>query len=101
MSYNTTPNFIDHINHNRSDNSIKNLRSVTHEENLKNMPKKKNNKSGITGVCFEKETGKWRSHITHKGKSIKLGRFENKKDAEMVRLKAELEYGFHENHGRG
>lgn len=92
-------NFIDHINHNGYDNRIVNLRSVSHRENLMNMSLKKSNKSGVTGVYFEKQTGKWRSYINVLGKSIKLGRFDDLDQAVKSRLSAEKHYGFHENHG--
>jgi hypothetical protein len=64
-----------------------------------NMTKKKNNKSGVTGVYLEKQTGKWRAYINIMGKSIKLGRFDSFEKAVTTRKKAELRYGFHFNHG--
>ncbi len=100
MTYGNEPDFIDHINQDKSDNRILNLRNVSHAENLRNMPKKKNNKSGVTGVHFEKQTGKWRAHIMVDGKSIKLGRFANLNDAKIARETAEVKYGFHTNHGK-
>lgn len=44
------PEFIDHINGNRSDNRIENLRSVTKVENAANRTLSKNNTSGFFGV---------------------------------------------------
>ena len=41
---------IDHLNHDRLDNRIANLRCVTHKENGKNQSLCKNNSSGVTGV---------------------------------------------------
>jgi len=40
---------IDHINHSRSDNRIKNLREASNQENNKNSPIRSTNKSGVTG----------------------------------------------------
>jgi hypothetical protein len=44
-------NMIDHINGNRSDNRICNLREATRVENAYNQKKQKNNTSGVKGVC--------------------------------------------------
>ena len=92
---------IDHINKNRSDNRIKNLRLVTHQENHKNMSKQINNKSGFTGVSWCINRKKWYSYIQVNKKTISLGRFKNKKDAIIARKTAEKKYNFHTNHGRG
>ena len=92
---------IDHINHDRSDNRIQNLREVTHIENHRNHKKKKNNTSGITGVWWNKANSVWCSEIKANNKKIYLGSFANKFDATEVRREAEIEYGFHQNHGVG
>lgn len=91
---------IDHINHIKDDNRIVNLREVTHEDNQRNMSKSKNNKSGHTGVVWDKSVNKWRAEINIKNKSITLGRFINKEDAIKCRKQAEIKYKFHENHGK-
>ncbi|WP_025120640.1 MULTISPECIES: HNH endonuclease signature motif containing protein [unclassified Serratia (in: enterobacteria)] len=86
---------IDHINHHRSDNRIENLRLVTKQENLRNCAKGRNNSSGTTGVYFHRASGKWCAQInkTH------LGTFTDKADAIDARKQAEVERGFHTNHG--
>ena len=53
---------IDHINRNRSDNRIENLRWATHLEqcqNKKEQSMKKNNTSGHIGICFRKDSQMW------------------------------------------
>lgn len=91
---------IDHINHDRTDNRIKNLRSATHIENCKNQTVSKSNTSGHTGVYWCKWRNKWRVQIMVGGKNKTLGRFTEKADAIHARKKAEIKYGFHENHGK-
>lgn len=90
---------IDHINHNREDNKLINLREVTHQENLKNITLKKNNKSGIMGVGWIKQNSSWRAYISSNKKWIHLGSFNDKFEAICARKSAERKYGFHENHG--
>lgn len=91
---------IDHINGNRCDNRIKNLRHVSHFENGKNQRLSSNNTSGFCGVSWYSARGKWQAHITSKGKKMLLGIFTNKSDAIAARKAAEVKYGFHANHGR-
>jgi len=90
---------VDHINHDRIDNRIENLREVGFLENSKNVPLRKDNVSGVVGVRWYDRYGKWHSQIAVKGKSIHLGYFLDKFEAMCTRKSAEIEYGFHENHG--
>ena len=94
------PNHIDHINGNPSDNRIENLRSVTLGENNKNQAIQINNTSGITGVFWRRDCKKWVSQIKVNGKHKHLGYFSDKNDAIKTRKQAEIDYGYHENHGR-
>lgn len=91
---------IDHKNHIRSDNRIRNLRDATRQENDRNQSMQKNNTSGVIGVSWRKPSKKWRALITVNGKQIYLGSFKDKSEAAAVRLIAEIKYGFHENHGK-
>lgn len=91
---------IDHINGNRSDNRIANLRIVNNAENSKNQCKRVNNTSGTTGVTWSKQRGKWQAQIVRHGKIKNLGHYANKDDAIAARKKAEQEMEFHPNHGR-
>lgn len=50
---------IDHINHDRTDNRITNLREVTELENHRNMSKSTNNTSGVVGVTWHKRDSVW------------------------------------------
>lgn len=90
---------IDHINHNRSDNRIINLRDVTPSENAKNRKKYKNNSTGRAGVFLRKDSGKYTANINANGKLKHLGTFKTKVEAVIAREAAEKMYGYHENHG--
>lgn len=89
---------IDHIDHNKQNNRIKNLREVTAAVNSKNKPMKKNSTIHVFGVS--KFRNKFRARITVSQKEIHLGVFDNIENAISVRKQAEIKYGFHENHGK-
>ena len=91
---------IDHINHNKTDNRIQNLRVVSSNENSKNRPAQSNNSSGCTGVYFDKKSGLWISRIWVRKKQIRLGCYKSKESAIERRKSAEAEFGFHKNHGK-
>jgi hypothetical protein len=91
---------IDHIDGNRRNNILSNLRAVSRQDNLKNIAKHRDNTSGILGVSWDKTRNKWKASIYANGKQILLGRYTSKEEASIVRKKADILYGFHPNHGR-
>jgi hypothetical protein len=91
---------IDHINHDRSDNRIINLRVVNNAENSRNKVMLDSNTSGVTGVYLDKNRMKWCAHIGIDGKKKHIGYYGNFDDAVEARKKAEKKYKFHENHGK-
>lgn len=91
---------IDHINGNGLDNRIDNLRDVSRLVNRQNAKLHKDNTSGVSGVCWAKNTGKWQAQIKVRTKMVYLGQFPDKTDAVAARREAERLYGFHPNHGR-
>jgi hypothetical protein len=92
---------IDHINHNRADNRIENLRCVNNHINHLNRPLQSNNKTGISGVSFSKKTEKYFAYITHNGKKNHLGVYKTLEEAIKIRKQANIDFGFHENHSVG
>lgn len=94
-------NDIDHINGNRDDNRISNLRSVTNQENHKNKTLLSNNKHGVTGVGWCKKRLIWRVSITVDLKHVHIGYYSSLLDAACARKAKERLYGFHVNHGKG
>ena len=91
---------IDHIDGQRSRNIFSNLRLVGRQENSRNMSKFKSNTSGVTGVYWDKEKGKWMARITDHGKLQNLGYFYDKFEAIRARKSAENRLGYHPNHGK-
>lgn len=91
---------IDHINGNRSDNRIENLRDVSCYENQKNKKRSSRNKSGVAGVYWLEKERAWRAYISLDKKLKHLGHFRVFDDAVAARKAAEAQNGYHQNHGR-
>ena len=88
---------IDHINRNRSDNRIENLRVVSASGNARNRDMSSNNLSGFNGVHYRPtRQGKprWSAQITVEGEIIRLGTYKNKEDAIAARKSADILYGY-------
>lgn len=78
--------YIDHINGQRADNRISNLRLATNSQNLLNRHRlNKNNTSGAIGVSFDRTRKKWCAYIDKDYKRINLGAFDTKAQAIQAR----------------
>ena len=75
-------NQIDHININKLDNRIENLRVVNHSQNSRNQNKKENCSSKYKGVCWDKN--KWKARISINYKLKHLGLFDNEEEAHLA-----------------
>lgn len=100
LVYGRYPKEIDHISGIRANNKLGNLREVTRLENNRNKAKSSNNKSGVTGVHFDKRRNKWRALIKVKQRNVSLGSYKHFNNAVRARKAAEKKYGFHPNHGK-
>jgi hypothetical protein len=81
---------LDHINRDRTDNKISNLRDVTPAENQHNSRIPKNNTSGHIGVNWNCEINKWVAKICLNCKQTYLGCFEKLEDAVLAYKTASL-----------
>lgn len=75
MFHGYLPEEIDHINNNRLDNRIENLREATRFQNNCNTKLQLRNKTGYKGVWFDKQRNKYSASIRVNKKTIHLGRF--------------------------
>lgn len=97
MQYGEDPEgqLIDHINGNRLDNRIANLRIATYSQNSANAKRHSRNTSGLKGASKVlrngKWTGRWQSSITFQRKQMHLGSFGTKEEAHAAYVKAARE----------
>lgn len=85
---------VDHRNRNMSDDRWENLRHVSRQCNMRNKSVYKANKSGITGIFWNKRRQRWTAQIGISDKKVHLGTFKSIIDAAKVRWNAEVKYGF-------
>jgi hypothetical protein len=90
---------IDHIDHDRGNNRFENLRVVEHADNGRNMKLNRKNTTGMHGVYWRNDCCRWYARITHGGVTRHLGHFLTFEAAAAARKKAEVQFGFHTNHG--
>ena len=94
------PKTIDHINGDKVDNRIENLRAVTASQNQHNRKINSNNTSGYKGVSYNARANKWCARIRLENKRINLGYYSTPEEADAVVRKAREElHGSFANHG--
>lgn len=85
---------IDHINGDKRDNRIANLRAASRSQNMANKGPNRNNTSGYKGVWYFKRTGKWMAGFRKDGRSIHVGCFDTPEEAaEARRIAFEKAFG--------
>ena len=85
---------VDHINGNRDDNRIVNLREATRSENNINSIIPSNNTSGHKGCYYDKRRDCWYAEIWVNKKKVYLGRFESAQSAgDAYQAAAKKHYG--------
>ncbi len=82
---------IDHINGNKLDNRIENLRLATYAENQWNAKTRVDNKSGVKGVSWHKASQRWRAQVKHDKVIHYLGVYDTIEEAKKVVQKKRIE----------
>lgn len=76
---------VDHRCRNKRCCNPSHLRLATHKQNGENQAgPQRNNKSGVRGVCWEKDSNRWRATVHHNGRQRSVGRFTELADAEAA-----------------
>lgn len=82
MFYGDEPDVVDHINGNRADNRLANLRNVTRSENLQLYRKTRNDSTtGLLGVTYRADCNKYQAKLRRNGKTQHLGTFTTPEEA--------------------
>ena len=76
---------VDHIKHKRYDNRKSELRIVNNSQNGMNNGIQVNNKTGVTGVCFDTRNNKYMAYITKNNKQYYLGYYNTLEEATKIR----------------
>jgi hypothetical protein len=88
------PDVVDHIDRDRSNNSIENLRAATKSQNAQNCRIRSDNTSGFRNVNWHRQKRKWQVTLTLNGKRKSYGLFDDKEEAGRVAQEArERHYG--------
>lgn len=90
---------IDHINHDKADNRIENLRDISQSENTRNQSARRNTSSGEQGIWYCKTRQRWIAEIKLNGKKVFQSKFPDATSAMIAREAKLKELGFHDNHG--
>lgn len=91
---------VDHINQNKHDNRIENLRVVTPSANCMNQRKPTHNTSGCMGVIWRPSRNKWMVKFVVNGKLKTFGHYSDKSEAIKRRNEVCKELGISELHGK-
>ena len=75
---------VDHIDRNRQNNNLSNLRMATKTQNAFNKEKKKNTTSKYKGVCFVEKRNKWSSQAKMNEKQKWIGYYDTEEDARIA-----------------
>ena len=82
------PQIIDHIDGNKENNRIENLRPATKSENCTNQKLRSTNKSGTKGVSWNAKLNKWKVAINKDYKSLYFGLYDDLELASLVAIEA-------------
>jgi hypothetical protein len=92
LHYGYLPPEVDHINGDRADNRIENLRPATRSENQCNRNALASNTSGYSGVSWHKASKAWLVRVMKNGKSHLIGYFKDLELAGLVAAEARCLY---------
>jgi hypothetical protein len=94
------PEQVDHIDGNKGNNKIENLRAANNALNMHNTVKRKDNTSGIKGVWYCKRSQRWIAEFVFNKKKTHVGSFLSKEEAaQAIKITREQIVKEFANHG--
>ena len=84
MFNDSLPEQIDHIDRNKKNNRIENLRASTHQQNCFNRGVRRDSRLGMKGVVKNKDSWRYSARIWDQGKLRYLGTFCTKEEAQQA-----------------
>lgn len=75
---------LDHINGNKQDNRIENLRIASTQQNAFNRPRQTNSRSPYKGVYWEPGRNKWATRIGLHNACVAIGRYDTALEAALA-----------------
>ena len=79
---------VDHINHDKSNNMVTNIRWVTTSQNCRNASRRTDNQSGTSGVHFDKSknswVASWYNDEKQKSKSFSINKYGNEESKRLA-----------------
>lgn len=84
------PEYVDHINGDRADNRLSNLRLASHSQNAWNGALRSTNTSGYRGVSWSKSKERWVARLFKNNKQHVIGYFKDKEEARRAYLEAAM-----------
>lgn len=94
------PEQVDHLEGDSLNQAWANLNPSTSTQNMKNMSMYRNNSSGVTGVCWNKAAGKWKTQVRLNGTRRYLGLFDDINEAAAAVSKFYAANGYTTRHGQ-
>ncbi|WP_328186873.1 HNH endonuclease [Marinobacter sp. OP 3.4] len=92
---------VDHINGDRDDNRLSNLRLVDNSQNHRNGKLHSSNTSGVSGVCWDKSVKKWIARVfVEPNVSKTIGVFQDIEDAKKAVIRIRESSGYTDRHGK-
>jgi len=92
MHHGYLPKEIDHKDGNPANNDIKNLREASRSQQVWNTRIRKDNKSGVKGVCWDAQRKQWLVRVCKHKKIAYQGRFNDLELAELIAIEARNKY---------
>lgn len=75
------PKYVDHIDQDKTNNKIENLRECTKPQNVVNSQVRRDNPLGFKGVTYHKATNKFAAQTSKGGKRLHIGLYETPEEA--------------------